>query len=119
MTRRASPRLGAYAGLSALGLLAALVVGRPELVVLVAPFALLLAVGLALGRRPQVNVDVALERERALEGEEVGGDDRRGRGQTRWSAWRCCSRCRSASRRIGTRTPSRSDWAPASSARSS
>jgi uncharacterized protein (DUF58 family) len=71
VTRRASPRLGAYAGLSALGLLAALVVGRPELVVLVAPFALLLAVGLALGRRPQVNVDVAFERERALEGEEV------------------------------------------------
>jgi uncharacterized protein (DUF58 family) len=71
VTRRASPRLGAYAGLSALGLLAALVVGRPELVVLVAPFALLLAVGLALGRRPRVDVGVTVERERALEGDEI------------------------------------------------
>ena len=71
MTRRASPRLGAYAGLAALGLLAALVLGLPELVVLAAPFALLLAAGLALGRPPQLELDVAFERERALEGEEL------------------------------------------------
>ncbi|MGH3130140.1 MAG: hypothetical protein ACRDNX_04930, partial [Gaiellaceae bacterium] len=71
MTRRASPRLGAYAGLSALGLLAALVLGRPELVVLAAPFALLLAVGLALGRSPELTVEAELDRERALEGDEI------------------------------------------------
>jgi uncharacterized protein (DUF58 family) len=71
VTRRASPRLGAYAGLSALGLLAALVLGRPELVVLSAPFALLLAVGLALGRRPLVSVSFELGAERALEGDDV------------------------------------------------
>jgi uncharacterized protein (DUF58 family) len=71
MTRRASPRLGAYAGLAALGLLAALVLGLPELVVLAAPFALLLAAGLALGRPPQLELDASFERERALEGEEL------------------------------------------------
>ncbi len=71
MTRRASPRLGAYAGLAALGLLGGLVLGRPELVVLAAPFTLLLAAGLALGRRPRVSVTAELERERALEGDEL------------------------------------------------
>lgn len=76
MTRRASPRLGAYAGLSALGLLASLVLGRPELVVLAAPFALLLAVGLALGQEPRLEVDAELERERALEGDELRFDVR-------------------------------------------
>jgi uncharacterized protein (DUF58 family) len=70
--RRASPRLGAYAGLSALGLLAALVLGRPELVVLAAPFALLLAAGLVLGRAPQLSVSCTLDADRALEGDEVG-----------------------------------------------
>ena len=76
MTRRASPRLGAYAGLAALGLLAALVLGLPELVVLAAPFALLLAAGLAVGRAPQLDVDVSIERERALEGEELDAEIR-------------------------------------------
>jgi uncharacterized protein (DUF58 family) len=69
--RRASPRLGAYAGLSALGLIGALVLGLPELVALAAPFALLLAVGLAAAPTPQLDVAVELDRERALEGEEV------------------------------------------------
>jgi hypothetical protein len=54
MTRRASPRLGAYAGLSALGLIAALVLGRPELVVLAAPFFLALALGLAAARHAPI-----------------------------------------------------------------
>lgn len=71
MIRTVSPRLGAYTGLSALGLLAALVLGRPELVVLASPFTLLLAVGLATARRPRVDAAVTLERERALEGDEV------------------------------------------------
>ena len=71
MTRHASPRVGAYVGLSAVALAAALVLGRPELVAVAAPFALLLAVGLALGRQPRVDVAVHVERERALEGEEV------------------------------------------------
>jgi uncharacterized protein (DUF58 family) len=69
--RTASPKLGAYAGLAALGLLAALVLGRPELAVLATPFALVLLAGLALAREPEFLVDLALDRERALEGDEV------------------------------------------------
>jgi uncharacterized protein (DUF58 family) len=71
MSRRPSPRLGAYAGLCALGLLAALVLGRAELVALVAPFSLLLAVGLVLAREPELSVRTELDRDRALEGEDV------------------------------------------------
>jgi uncharacterized protein (DUF58 family) len=69
--RAASPKLGAYAGLGAFGLLAALVLGRPELAAVGAPFALLAALGLALARDPHVDVGVSLDRERVLEGEEV------------------------------------------------
>jgi uncharacterized protein (DUF58 family) len=69
--RRGSARLGAYAGLSAFGLVAALALGLPELVALVTPFALVLAVGLAIGRPPQLEVAGGLERERALEGDEL------------------------------------------------
>ena len=74
MIRRASPRLGAYAGLSALGLVAALVLRLPELVVLAAPFALLLAVGLALAQEPRVDVELTIERERTLEDEDVAAE---------------------------------------------
>ena len=72
MTRYASPKLGGYAGLSALGLLGALVFGRPELVALTAPFLLALAVGLALATPPQLEIAVELASERVLEGDEVG-----------------------------------------------
>ena len=71
MKRTASPKLGAYAGLSALGLLAALVLGRPELAVLATPFALILFVGLASAREPDFAVALTLDRERALEGDEI------------------------------------------------
>ena len=71
MTRAATPKLGAYAGLAALGLLAALATRRPELVVLAAPFALSAALGLVLARRPQLDARVDLATDRALEGEEV------------------------------------------------
>ena len=71
MTRFATPKLGAYAGLAALGLLAALATRLPELVVVAAPFAVFAALGLVLARSPAVEVAVALERERALEDEEV------------------------------------------------
>jgi uncharacterized protein (DUF58 family) len=69
MTRSASPKLGAYAGLAALGLLVALVLRRPELVLLAAPFALVAAVSALQVRAPRVEVDVELDRDRALEGE--------------------------------------------------
>ncbi|MFN2468999.1 MAG: DUF58 domain-containing protein [Gaiellaceae bacterium] len=71
MTRAASPKLAAYAGLAALGLLAGLALGRPELVVLGAPFALTIALGVALAPDPLLDASLRLDRERVLEGEEV------------------------------------------------
>ena len=72
MTSSASPRVTAYAALAAFFLLAALAVRRPELAVLALPFALPLALGLHLARRPEVRVWVMVERERALEHDELG-----------------------------------------------
>jgi uncharacterized protein (DUF58 family) len=72
VTRRGASRLGAYAALAALGLLAAVVLGLPELAVLVSPFALLVAAGLVSARPPRVELDGDAGRERALEGETLG-----------------------------------------------
>jgi len=69
--RTATPKLGAYAGLAALGLIASLVLGFPELVALAAPFALLAGAGLALAETPDPSVTIELERERAIEGDEL------------------------------------------------
>ena len=71
MTRTASPRLVAYVTLSALGLGGALALRRPELAVLAAPFAALVALGLQLQRRPDVRAWLTVERERAIEGDEL------------------------------------------------
>jgi uncharacterized protein (DUF58 family) len=57
--------------LAAVGLIAALALGRVELVALAAPFAVLLGVGLALERNPDVRVRLELDRDRALEDETV------------------------------------------------
>ncbi|MBA2462825.1 MAG: DUF58 domain-containing protein [Actinobacteria bacterium] len=59
----------AYASLAALGLLGALAARRPELAVLAAPFAL--ALGLRTGRAPDIAVRSSVDRERALEGDEL------------------------------------------------
>jgi len=67
----ATSKLGAYAGLSAAGLLCALVLGRVEPLVLASPFLLVLTIGLALVREPRLGVALRLDRERAVEGEEV------------------------------------------------
>src|SRR5204863_9670795 len=45
VTRTAAPKLGAYAALTAFGLLAALVLGQPPVVALPVPFALVLGLG--------------------------------------------------------------------------
>jgi uncharacterized protein (DUF58 family) len=66
-----TPKLGAYVLLTALGLLASLIFARAEPAVLGAPFAVTLAVGLALARRPDVRVALELDRERVLEEDEV------------------------------------------------
>jgi uncharacterized protein (DUF58 family) len=71
VTRTAAPKLIAYAGLAALGLLAALAARLPELVVLAAPFSVVAAVGQLHVRRPELRVRVELERDRVLEEEDV------------------------------------------------
>ncbi len=71
MTGAASPRVAAYSALTALFLLAALALRRPELAVLAAPFAIPLAVGLRLTRLPEVRVWMSTDRERVLEQEEI------------------------------------------------
>jgi uncharacterized protein (DUF58 family) len=71
VTRYAAPKLGAYVGLGAFGLLAALVLGRPELAAIAAPFALIAGLGVMLAPEPRITVSVALDRERALAGDEV------------------------------------------------
>ena len=71
MTRAASPKLGGYVLVTAVTLLGALVFDLPELVAVAAPFALVVVVGLALAHRPAVDVELAIERERVVEGDEV------------------------------------------------
>lgn len=69
-----SPRVTAYAGLTAIFLFAALAARRPELAVLALPFALPLALGLRLAHAPAIRVGVEVERATALEHEELAVD---------------------------------------------
>jgi uncharacterized protein (DUF58 family) len=71
VTRAATPKLAGYAGLTALGLLAALALGRPELVALAAPFAVAVVAGLAVAERPRIRAGLRLDRERTVEGDGV------------------------------------------------
>ena len=71
MRRWATPKLASYAALSGAGLLTALVFARPELVALTAPFLLALAAGLALATPPRLHLALELDRDRALEGDEL------------------------------------------------
>jgi uncharacterized protein (DUF58 family) len=71
MTRTDSPRLAAYAGLAAIGLVAGLAAGRVGLIALAAPFVLAAALGAAVTRQPSLTGAIRLDRERALEGEDV------------------------------------------------
>jgi uncharacterized protein (DUF58 family) len=67
----ATPKLKGYAALAALGLLASLVLSRPELVALTAPFLLTLGAGLALATTPKLTIAASVDDERLLEGEET------------------------------------------------
>ena len=69
----ASSRVWAYLALGVAGLLAGLLLGRVEPVVLAAPFVAVLALGLLAARRPSLSVEFRLDRERAIEGDEVEG----------------------------------------------
>jgi uncharacterized protein (DUF58 family) len=71
VTRSGSPRIAGYAFLAAAGLVTALALHRPELAILAAPFALVLAIGLGAARDPEVAVEVAFDRDRTVEGDDV------------------------------------------------
>jgi uncharacterized protein (DUF58 family) len=71
VTRAASPKVSAYAVLAGLGLIAALVTRRAELAALAAPFLLVLGAGFLLASDPDLRVDVRLDRDRLLEGDEL------------------------------------------------
>jgi uncharacterized protein (DUF58 family) len=71
VSRTLSPKLAGYAGLAALGLVGALALRLPELVVLAAPFALLPVLSMLPSQAPRVDVSVEMERDRALEDEEL------------------------------------------------
>jgi uncharacterized protein (DUF58 family) len=72
VTRTASPKLAAYAALGGLGLLAALVTGRPELAAIALPFLAVLGAAAVLAADPELEVETTLDRDRILEGDEVG-----------------------------------------------
>jgi uncharacterized protein (DUF58 family) len=71
MNWKPSAKLRAYVTLLVLGLVAALLTGRPEAAVLVSPFALVLAVGLARARPLRLQVDVEVSEEVLSQGDEV------------------------------------------------
>ena len=72
MTRTATFKLHSYLALVAILVVAAFALRRPELVVVAAPFALLLALGLARGGGvPRVSLHMDCPREQALEGERL------------------------------------------------
>ena len=71
MTPFASPRLASYVGLAALGLVAALALRRPELVVIATPFALIVAIGLLFEGPPDLRAWLTVDRDRAIEGDEI------------------------------------------------
>jgi uncharacterized protein (DUF58 family) len=72
VTHFTARRVYAYAALTAAGLVAGLALGRVEPVALAAPFALALVAEAVLGgRAPRVSARITLDRERAVEGDEV------------------------------------------------
>ena len=66
-----TPKLGAYLGLTAAALFAALLLRRPELVVVAAPLVLSLALGLMTALPPRIDATLTLDRDRVVQGEEV------------------------------------------------
>jgi uncharacterized protein (DUF58 family) len=69
-----SPKLALYAAFAGASFLTALVLGRPELAALGAPFTLVLVVGLALPPPPQVKASLRPARRLAVEGEEIDAE---------------------------------------------
>jgi uncharacterized protein (DUF58 family) len=71
MTRRPAAKIAAYVGVAALALLAGLALGRPELVAVAAPLAVLVVAGLATASDPELAAEVTVDRERALVDDQV------------------------------------------------
>ena len=71
MSREASPKVTAYAALGGLALIAALVLRRPELAALGAPFLVLLGAGLLQAADPELHASVHVEENSLLEGDEL------------------------------------------------
>jgi uncharacterized protein (DUF58 family) len=82
VTRAASPKLSAYAALGGVGLLAALVTGRPELAALALPFLAVVAAAIVFAGDPDLEIETVLERDRILEGGELGVELRLTAGRT-------------------------------------
>ena len=74
MTRRGTARVQGYALLAAVSLLAALALRRPEVAVVAAPFALLLAAGTTFTAEPRIHARLALSATRTLEGDDVDAE---------------------------------------------
>jgi uncharacterized protein (DUF58 family) len=71
MTRRPSPRLHAYLLLGTTGLLASIALGRVEPVLLLGPLLLAALVALLVVEAPALSMDVTLDHDRLLEGQDV------------------------------------------------
>ena len=71
LQRRASPRLVAVAAVAVGGLFGGLLAGRPELVAVAAPFAVIFVGGVVLAERPVVSVDIRPESDRVVAGEDI------------------------------------------------
>jgi uncharacterized protein (DUF58 family) len=71
VTRRPAAKIAAYTGVAALVLLAGLSLGRPELVAVAAPLAVLVVAGLAGARDPELTAAARVDRDRALVGDRV------------------------------------------------
>ncbi len=68
---RPTARLPAYAAIGIGSMVGAMALGRPELVIVAAPFLALVVIALAIGPTPALEVSVSLSSARLVEGEEV------------------------------------------------
>ena len=71
LRRQASPRLVALAAVSMAGLFGSILAGRPALVAVAAPFAVLLVAGIVLAERPEVRVAIAPAFDRVVTGDDI------------------------------------------------
>src|SRR6478672_7074630 len=72
VTRRPSPKLAGFASVAAIFLVGALATGRPELVVMAAPFAVILVAGLLTAEPPVwTTLSLDVERDRLVEDEAI------------------------------------------------